>query len=346
MQYNKTDLLIFANHTTFHKDMLYHATKSYIEHRKNKTLLVYYDSKCDDYIYGFEDIENVKVIKIKSSNDVLTVCTSFDISNVIYMFGLINGDRLTYTNQLKSEPLSHKLDLIFSLLNTFYDKPFYHFMLDPQEVDILDVLGLHHIKNETHFIHDLSDRDNVIVNPFIVYPFLHNDNDIFKTYDFVFGLTAFNDKYRSNIIKHISVNLTDSSKFYYCEIVNDVKIDTRIPYDQYLKQVALSKTTLVVPSYDVSTFSIHRFVESIANGCIPIVDSNCNLDVLDHELSMFIQLHLLIDFDIDNINHFIQNICLNYDQILSDIVKLSYIKNLLTDEQTYLKPIKQLICLD
>lgn len=51
--------------------------------------------------------------------------------------------------------------------------------------------------------------------------------------------------------------------------------------------LAKSRFTLIIPSYDITTFSIIRFVESVSHGCLPFVLDSCNIDALENDFLNF-----------------------------------------------------------
>lgn len=63
---------------------------------------------------------------------------------------------------------------------------------------------------------------------------------------------------------------------YDCKII--IKKDGKpIKQQEYYNKLSKSKYTLIMPSYDISTFSIIRFLEAIMVDCLPLVYSLCGL---------------------------------------------------------------------
>lgn len=238
-----------------------------------------------------------------------------------------------------------------SLLNFFLGKniPMIHqLIVDPVEADVSiyihELMG-HNIRR--HFVHPLINRPSVYVNPFIVLPFFNGPEKSFnafeiveKTNDFVFGLTAY-DETRKKFLFDLKDILFDRFELKYCYFDDDKKlVDTRLSYEDYMKRLSESKTTLLIPAYDASTFSVHRFVEAISLGCLPIIfDAVYEFGFAGYSDTIdFIASNLVID-DIMEINSKIDQVCENHDELLRALKKTSYFRMLqeTTDTSLYYK---------
>jgi hypothetical protein len=229
-----------------------------------------------------------------------------------------------------------------TLINYFlsFNIPMIHqLIIDPVEVDVsIFVDSILHYNIRRHFVHPLMNRQNVQVNPFIVKPFFIEDSEFFnnpmsveKTKSFVFGMTAYDD-IRREFLEDFR-KLAESSEniqLYFCYIdKTGTKHDNRLSYEDYIKAIASSKTTMVIPSYDQATFSVHRFVEAVSVGCLPIVFSAM------HEVGFagftdtneFIAKHLYID-DLTELQQTIDRLEINHQQLLNDLLQTSYFKYL------------------
>ena len=101
-----------------------------------------------------------------------------------------------------------------------------------------------------------------------------------RTNGFIFG-AGFTAKSRYAIYDDVRDVLTEIEKEFPSFIYitnNKLKLKTQIPYSLYLDKLAYSSFTLIIPSYDINTFSILRFMEAIASGCIPMILSTVYLD--------------------------------------------------------------------
>lgn len=83
---------------------------------------------------------------------------------------------------------------------------------------------------------------------------------------FAFGMsnyTGSEDTERSRIEHqmHRLTAMNPDAKFYVSGNVYGIR--TKIPYEQYLEEVAKSSATMIIPSYDVNAFSVRRISEAI-----------------------------------------------------------------------------------
>lgn len=92
-----------------------------------------------------------------------------------------------------------------------------------------------------------------------------------KTIDFVFGGSFVTDsrfmiyEKAENLIN----NFFENKKLFIKH--KKIGVNDEIPYAQYLEEIARARFTLLIPAYDVTTFSILRFAESLAQGCLPLI---------------------------------------------------------------------------
>lgn len=57
--------------------------------------------------------------------------------------------------------------------------------------------------------------------------------------------------------------------------------NNRISQTEYYKKIGQSRYTLIIPPYDIKSFSIIRFFEAVNFGCIPLIYYKCNLKELE-----------------------------------------------------------------
>jgi hypothetical protein len=97
-----------------------------------------------------------------------------------------------------------------------------------------------------------------------------------KVLDFCFGST-FVSKYRyafydqiEPLLKFFEDNFRTKLFIYH----NKKDINTVVSHDEYQDFISQSRFTLIIPSYDVRTFSMLRFYESVSRGCLPLILDN------------------------------------------------------------------------
>lgn len=294
----------------------------------------------------------VKMFKITSSIADLNVRAKvYGQQKIFYVFSPVIGGKLELEAKLKSY-IPSDTDLIRPTKKISIDKycleasslmtatiirqcqsaQLHHLIIDPMEADLSIFTDRPVTK---HFVHKFKDAK---VNPFIIYTFAKGLQEAQmlpkKKFDFTFGLTAF-DYDRKLIVNQMLQCIKSNedsfmnSNFYYYVINHDgSKTDTRISYTDYLRQLELSKCTLVVPAYDQNTFSVHRFVESIAQGCIPLIyKASYEAGFDDPELLEIIQTHLLVD-KLEDLHLFISHVNNTHAILLNAILNTKYFKNI------------------
>lgn len=144
-----------------------------------------------------------------------------------------------------------------------------------------------------------------------------------KTVDFTFYGTA--TSYERNYLNDYKDDLV-AVRNSDVRIINDLKTQG-VAQDEYYNKLAKSKYTLVIPSYDVTTFSYSRFIESIAHHCIPLVLDKVNLADLKNtykDLYDIVEKYLVVS--LYNIQEKIDS--LDYDYIINELLNTTTIKNL------------------
>jgi hypothetical protein len=102
------------------------------------------------------------------------------------------------------------------------------------------------------------------------------EEQINKDIDITFGMTVFQN-FRNKHYEDAKVvlNKFDKVKFYMMNKVTGE--DTFIDRNEYLKEIARSKFTIILPAYDPTCFSIFRLLESLHNDCLPLLHKDCYL---------------------------------------------------------------------
>lgn len=99
-----------------------------------------------------------------------------------------------------------------------------------------------------------------------------------KEIDICFGFTALT-KAREKQYDDVMTSLENcglKTKIYVRH--KSLGIDTFVDRDTYLDDIKKSKYTLIIPPYDLMHFSVYRFIESIHNGCLPLITKDVNID--------------------------------------------------------------------
>lgn len=113
-----------------------------------------------------------------------------------------------------------------------------------------------------------------------------------------------------------------------------------LPYDVYLRLIKQSYFTLIIPSYDTTTFSLRRFVESLMNGCIPLILDTCDMSWVTTNALPYEQLLVSIE-DLADLKNVIKQRYLNrYNDILEEL-KLSPFITRLQNDDVYVDALKE-----
>lgn len=197
------------------------------------------------------------------------------------------------------------------------------FMTDPQESNMIKYFNNPGCRA---YILNKTNLDNTYYMPSCEYEYLSNIINIPKELDFVFYGTAITDD-RNYLINDIEK--LKKIKNSDVQVITSVKNGTNkcIPQDKYLELIAKSKYTLVIPSYDKTTFSSLRFFEAIQRKCLPLILDTCNLTDIKNtypNLYKIIKKYLIVDFK--SINSTIKS--LDREDILNKIYDCKDVKQL------------------
>lgn len=200
------------------------------------------------------------------------------------------------------------------------DKKLIYVCLDPQECILTD-------KFNTGLCTYILNRGNKKYIPSYEKYMFKNGKDIEKTVDFTFYGTALTED-RQYLVeqKDLLTGIRNS------DIGIIVKKDsTYVSQTEYYDKLARSKFTLIIPSYDVTTFSIIRFLEAVSNHCLPLVLDTVNLTDLKNtfpDIYNIVKKYLIVN--IKDIQSKIDE--LNYDKIIKKIFNTESVKNFSNDE--------------
>ena len=116
----------------------------------------------------------------------------------------------------------------------------------------------------------------------------YNEKDI----SFVFGLSAFKNQSRFDLVDRLKIILKDEKHFYIK--MNDpkkkIKMNTLLPRPEYNALITRAKFTFIAPAYIHYAFSITRLCDTIYGGCCPIFDSRCNFKILEDDFGVDIDI--------------------------------------------------------
>ena len=148
-----------------------------------------------------------------------------------------------------------------------------------------------------------------------------NGKDIEKTLDFVFYGTAMNPDRQYLVDKASKIKKIKRSDVGIITKRDSTYVDQNTYYDK----LAHAKFTLIIPSYDKTTFSIIRFLEAVSNHCLPLVLDSVDLTDLKNtfpDIYRIVKRYLVVDIDHiqDKINE------TDYDKIIKKIFNTDSVK--------------------
>ena len=211
-----------------------------------------------------------------------------NIKNIdaIYMFGgLINGTLLRDKDSLNTHVIERGTFLKFVSASTYISTIFqllklsntrgialHEIICDPQEAS-LDTIRYDAMSPRHHhlwFCYSIPRIKAVRLDYIQTLPApLH----VKKTIDFCFGST-FVSKYRWEVYDKILPLLNFFKDQHNSKILiyhKQLGINTCVTHDEYVRLIEKSRYTLIIPAYDVNTFSMLRFYEAVSRGCLPLI---------------------------------------------------------------------------
>ena len=195
------------------------------------------------------------------------------------------------------------------------DKKLIYVCLDPQECIITDYL-------KTGICTYILNRGNKKYVPSYEKCLFANNQITDKTVDFTFYGTALTED-RKYLVEQSDL-LTSIRNSDVGIIVK--KDSTYVSQTEYYDKLARSKFTLIIPSYDVTTFSVIRFLEAVSNHCLPLVLDTVDLTDLKNtfpDIYDIVRKNLVVN--IKDIQNKIDE--LDYDKIIKKIFNTESVKN-------------------
>ena len=165
---------------------------------------------------------------------------------------------------------------------------FYKYDVDPQEMclsRLFDFTG----KNFAEFYMVKPRGYDLTVMPYYEYVLFELDEkvDETRTIDFEFGASALTAAraYLVPLAENMREKLDEAGveANVYLQMPKSIgkKNEQLVDQFQYVYNMNFVKTTLIVPSYCIDSFSWERFVAAVSKGCVPLVLSDCSLTSID-----------------------------------------------------------------
>lgn len=200
---------------------------------------------------------------------------------------LKQGDMTTSFNYMSSKVLLAKY-MFVEVASRICDNV-YHFVLDPQEASFTDTIKFKHFER----LYGMNNKTHRFM-PCFEYGLSKNGFTLDKEIDFVFycsaatedraHIAAAKDKLEAVKGWDVQINIPRGKQ------VGEKKT-TPLSQSKYYERLAGSKYTACVRAYDETAFSLYRFLEALAHGCLSFVFSDCCIDDVE---TTFPQIHKII----------------------------------------------------
>lgn len=205
-----------------------------------------------------------------------------------------------------------------------------HFVLDPNESEIM-----HHNCRQYFFMPSTRFRYMPIQLHNIANSIQSDNTIILKYYYFCMGMTSFKNEYRQNILTNLLQISDDRHKIVgsmYDIRSGEKTFDKVVSRTEYLQLLSQSATTLIISSYNSNFFSGLRFIEAIAAGCVPLIESSAAYKTMcSAEIDKIIEEHLIVK-DINSIQNHIQYAIENRVKILQLLKETEYYRTIKSSE--------------
>jgi hypothetical protein len=270
--------------------------------------------------YDWSDYESMVKEKLSQFELLIVVACAYrdnvydcDSHKLVDLFEghLQNGDYTCYTKFVSTRKMLER----YMIYKQFKDRKIIHYCLDPRECISTDVIN----HGFCVFFANKGDWEHA---PTFEMSLFEDVKQQEKTTDFVFYGTAIT-QYRSYLLDYEDTlkNIRNSD----VRIVRVVQRDG-VTQDQYYDKLSRSKFTLVIPSYDVTTFSVSRFIEAIARQCLPLILDRVDLtDIKNTFPDLYDIMTKYLVVSIDGIQEKIDSI--DREALLNTIMNCQTVKN-------------------
>jgi len=130
--------------------------------------------------------------------------------------------------------------------------------------------------------------------------------DFDKEHNFVFGLTAINDKKRFALVDEILKVFKDEEHIYIYKVDGKNKennINTLLPREKYNSLIKDSRFTYIAEAYVKGAFSVTRLCDSVFNNCCPLFDIRCDLEIIKEDFGIDLELLKPVIVDLNKIDN-------------------------------------------
>lgn len=273
------------------KSALYITATTGLPIRKSRNLFSdFYMSECLTKETWQEIYDSLDVSPLKDYSSMYIMGGLFSPSGNVYRFSTKLPNFLASNLAIKWNSIGVTIINVLALIKAHkeYSIPLHEFSYDTDELacSLITQMGQNYFQ---YHIYDLPRYNMSRLDSLLYHLAKKEKNSLFepeKKFDLTFGYTVFPNGNRPSYVDW--VNKT-SQKFELVNLYTINKltgVDTSIPREAYLNKIQESKFTLILPSYDKMCFSLYRFIESIHNDCLPILNSACYTEEVEQSFDV------------------------------------------------------------
>lgn len=247
-----------------------------------KSITKFYYDKAINMSSWTEIYESLDVDFLKKYNDLYLFGGLFSTASDLRRYEKRNFVFPKDSGQIRFESVALQCIHVLALLkaNREYGTRFHEIVFDPLEMSV-DMFHPEYAPEKNYYLYHGYDKPSLKMQRLDSLQYYLSkqtknfiEEQIEKDVDITFGMTIF-EKFRERFYQDVKtvLNKFDKVNFYLLNKVTGE--NTFIDRDKYLKQIARSKYTIILPAYDSTCFSIYRLLESLHNDCLPLLHEEC-----------------------------------------------------------------------
>jgi len=276
-------------------------------------------------------IESLFVFKVR-------IITGLKINNCTIAKRFISkykGDKHVYRSYQTTKKICERLLFVNCCYNN--NIKLFQFVIDPIEHDFSFIE-----KNAVKRVYILA-KDKMKYCPMYELELSNTAYSSEKLYDMFFICTCFGDL-REGLFETFSNVQIENDHMLFRLVNSDNSRRDRISQTEYYENISKSKYTLIVQSYDSTTFSIIRFFEAVCRDCVPLIWYEVCLDDLKNTFEDIYDLVLKYNLIVSSKEEVIDRVK-NYENDIQfiDEVKSSKSFRKITDKKKVAKFYKKLL---
>lgn len=115
------------------------------------------------------------------------------------------------------------------------------------------------------------------------------------------------------------LNYKDTLERLGCKLITDT-LKESCSQTEYFEKLSYSKYTIVIPSFDKTTFSIYRMLEALSVNCLPFIYKDCDLTDLKNTFPKLFRFIFDFDLILNDFSELEEKMKL-FDEVREDIIE-------------------------